>query len=152
VTSEATSEALVEAISLLRRHLRSRVGRPWPDVDLTRGEVDVLRAVRRRPGTSVNDVASSLGLAGNSVSTVVGRLERAELLRRHRDADDGRVVRLELTPAALSRLDAWRDQWVEVLAAALEHLPDGDRAAVADAVPALRRLADTVGPDPGAAQ
>ena len=44
------------------------------------------------------DAAAELGVAPNTVSTLVRQLADAGVLERVRDSADGRVVRLRLTP------------------------------------------------------
>jgi DNA-binding MarR family transcriptional regulator len=60
------------------------------------------------------------------------------------DATDRRVARLTLTPAIARKVDAWRDRRFEALGGALADLTDDDRRRVADALPALARLAEAL--------
>jgi DNA-binding MarR family transcriptional regulator len=88
----------------------------------------------------VTEAAEALALAPNTVSTLVGQLTDAGLLRREPDRDDRRVARLHVTEAARHRIEAWRDQRIELTARAVCRLAPADRDALAAAVPALTRL------------
>jgi DNA-binding MarR family transcriptional regulator len=138
----AVGEELLEAIGTLRRQVRGVVGRPWPDTDLTSSQVDLIRLVHRNPHLGVAAAAAELGLAANTVSTLVRQLCTAGLLIREGDPDDGRAARLRLTDAAAERVEVWRDQRVARVNLALKHLNARDRARIESALPSLRRLSD----------
>ncbi|GAA4336476.1 hypothetical protein GCM10023086_69750 [Streptomyces venetus] len=57
-------------------------------------EVELLRLVVTRPGIGISDAARDLGLAANSVSTLVNQLPRAGCLVRETDPADRRAARL----------------------------------------------------------
>jgi DNA-binding MarR family transcriptional regulator len=135
---------LYAAVSDLRRELRRSVRSQFPAHPLTPSQVEVLGLVRRCPDVGVGEVAASLRLAPNTVSTIVGRLVERGLVRRDPDPDDARAIRLRLTPAGHRRVHAWRDRTARTVDAALARLSDDDRAAISHAIPALERLVDAV--------
>jgi DNA-binding MarR family transcriptional regulator len=139
-TDEQLAVDLIEQVGRLRRALRRSAGTPWPSSALTGAQMELARLLRRNPGVSVNSAAEELGLAPNTVSSLVGQLVDAGLVRRTSDARDRRVARLELTPAAQRRLDAWRDERAAALRAALDRTPSPERRALERALPALERL------------
>jgi len=102
----------------------------------------LLRVVRRQPGVSVAAAAAELGVAGNTVSTLVRQLREMGLLKRDPDSRDRRVGRLALTDSARRRLSNWRDHRAASLAEALDKLEPAEREAVDVALPILARLAD----------
>ncbi|MFI6578865.1 MarR family winged helix-turn-helix transcriptional regulator [Nocardiopsis sp. NPDC050513] len=104
-------------------------------------QVEVLRTVEAHPGIGTRGVADRLQLVPNTVSTTVGELVRAGLLKRARDPSDRRAARLHLTDEGAHRLAAWGAAGDEVLSAALLRLDEDDRRAIGRALPALRRLA-----------
>lgn len=142
VATDTLARELLETMGQLRRSARSASGRPWPTADLTGAQVDLLRVVRRQPGVSVAVAAAELGVAPNTVSTLVRQLSDTGLLIRDWDASDRRVGRLALTEAARRRLEDWRDHRVAFVADALSRLEAADRATIRAALPALDRLAD----------
>lgn len=99
-------------------------------VGLTHAQHQLLLAIKGHPeprGPTIGDIAGYLNTRHHSVVGLVDRAEQAGLLRRGRDDDDGRVVRLALTAdgadriARLSRLHL--DELAQ-LAPLLEHLID----------------------------
>lgn len=107
---------------------------------LAGNQVELVRLVRRQPDTSVAEAAAELGLAPNTVSTLVKELTDMGLLKRRADPADRRVARLRLTSAASRRVGQWHDRRTALAARALDELDAGERAALATALPAIRRL------------
>ena len=103
--------------------------------------MELLRLVVASPGIRVSDAARELYLAGNSVSTLVKQLTAAGLLRREISPEDRRAALLLPTPAAKARLEAWDARRTALMRDQLALLDDPDRAALAAALPALRKLA-----------
>ncbi len=100
-----------------------------------------MRLLVRRPGLSVNDVARELGLQPSNASTAIRMLIARGTLERQQDSADARVARLYPTPAAYAARDHRERSWGEALSAVLDDLAPGDRRRLAEAAPALRRLA-----------
>ncbi len=106
--------------------------------------VEVLRVVEAQPGVSVGRVAERLGVAANTVSTLVRELAEAGLVERRRDDRDRRAASLHLTASAHERLAVWARLRDEVLATALARLPEPERADLARALPAVRHLLEVL--------
>jgi DNA-binding MarR family transcriptional regulator len=145
--AEATRELsrdLLGVIGPLRRALRraGRCGLPGPPVPSAQAEL--LRVVRVQPGIGVREAAQQLGVAPNTVSTLVNQLAAAGLLERGRDPDDRRAARLVLTQRAVRRAALWRDQREQALRAALAELDGEEREALKRAIPALRRVLEAM--------
>jgi DNA-binding MarR family transcriptional regulator len=139
------AEDLYAAVGLLRRHARRIGGRPFgdgaPAAAPTTAQLELIRLVRRNPDLSVADAAAELGLAPNTVSTLVRQLADNGVLERVRDRTDGRVVRLRLTPDTRRRVEAWLDRRTAVTARALAGIDPADRAALRRALPVLAAVA-----------
>jgi len=76
---------------------------------LTATQHQLLLAIRGHDepqGPSVGQVADYLLVRHHSAVELIDRSERAGLIRRVRDADDHRAIRLQLTPAAFATLEA----------------------------------------------
>jgi DNA-binding MarR family transcriptional regulator len=144
--SSAVSAAgeLLDATGLLRRTIRRSLRQVSAAEPLPATHCELLRLADSRPGITVADAAAELHLAPNTVSTMVSKLTRDGLLRRSRDANDGRIAQLTITPAARQRLAERRDLRAEVAGRAFFRLSPADRRALAAAVPALLRLAEGV--------
>lgn len=87
-----------------------------------------IKALADGSGPSITSVAGELLLAHHSVVELVNRAEAAGHLSRGRDLDDGRVVRLALSPAgatALARLAPHHLEELRRLRLLLRRLEDG---------------------------
>jgi DNA-binding MarR family transcriptional regulator len=97
-------------------------------VGLSHAQHQLLLAVKGHPersGPTIRDVAAYLNTRHHSAVGLVDRAERAGLLRRNRDPDDGRVVRLILTPRGedrIARLSELHLAELAQLAPLLDHL------------------------------
>ncbi|MDH6126449.1 DNA-binding MarR family transcriptional regulator [Kitasatospora sp. GP82] len=135
---------LTEQLVGLQRVLRRRLRRGLSAPPLRGAQVELLRLVAAQPGIRVSAAARELYLAGNSVSTLVNQLVRAGLLRRQPDPLDGRAALLDVTPAATDRLRAWDVRRNELVRERVADLSEEDRTALTAALPALRRLAESL--------
>jgi DNA-binding MarR family transcriptional regulator len=138
------AEELLGTLSAIRRALRRYSGRPVELSSLTGAQLELVRLLRRRPGASIADAALELRVAPNTVSTLVRQLSEAGVVARAVDGADRRVARLTIAPAISRKVDAWRDRRFEALGAALASLHRDDRDRLADALPALARLAEAL--------
>jgi DNA-binding MarR family transcriptional regulator len=133
---------LLAALGAVQRVARRTVRGSAYAQPLPPARSELLRLIARRPGISVAEAAQELGLAPNSVSTMVSKLTADGLLSRGHDAADGRAVRLTVTDNGTARIMQWRDIRAEFAGRALERLDAADRRAISAAVPALARLAE----------
>lgn len=88
----------------------------------------------------VSDLAEREAISQPGMTTLVNRLEAAGQAERYPDPSDGRATLVRITDegrAVLRRRHAAR---TELLQHELHHLEDGDRVALAAAVPAVERL------------
>jgi DNA-binding MarR family transcriptional regulator len=139
--ADTVVEGLLPAVGAVRRLLRRVAGPPAGAEDpLPASQREVLTAVGRHPGSAVAEIAHDLGLAPNSVSTIVTQLVGAGLLVRETDPADRRVGRLSLTPLADERVAWARARRRGVLHEALDRLEPGQVAALAAGVEALEAL------------
>src|SRR5688572_28154057 len=105
--AEPDYQRLLEFRTGLRRFLR------WSEeqataVGLTPAQHQLLLAIRGHPrpsGPTVGEVADYLLLRHHSTVGLIDRAEAAGLVRRDRDADDHRVVRLRLTAVGRRRIE-----------------------------------------------
>jgi DNA-binding MarR family transcriptional regulator len=86
-------------------------------------------------------LAAAEGTTQPAMTGMVARLEAQGLVRRDGDPDDGRAVLLSLTPAGADLLARRRAERADRLAGPLTGLDPDDLRAIADALPALIRLA-----------
>jgi DNA-binding MarR family transcriptional regulator len=143
-SADAVSETLLPAVGAVRRLLRRLAG-PFvttAPLEVSTSQREVLLLVGKRAGRSVAEIADELGLAPNSVSTIVTQLVGAGLLVRETDPQDRRVGRLSLTAPAQEALDAARARRRGVLHEALDRLSPRQLADLAAGIDALEALAE----------
>ncbi|MFJ4688958.1 MarR family winged helix-turn-helix transcriptional regulator [Streptomyces sp. NPDC091377] len=141
---ESFPEEFADALVGVQRLIRRRVRAEMPDPRLRGAEVELLRLVTARPGIRISEAAKKLYLAGNSVSTLVNQLARDGWLVRETDPADRRAARLVPTPAAETRLADWRRRRARLVRQQVARLDDADRATLRAALPAMRRLAESL--------
>jgi DNA-binding MarR family transcriptional regulator len=78
------------------------------------------------------------------MSQLVGRLEQDGLVARAVDGDDRRAVLVAISDPGRAVIGVRRAQRAAIFDEALGRLDDGDRAAIAAALPALDRLVDAI--------
>jgi DNA-binding MarR family transcriptional regulator len=72
-------------------------------VDIPRGQANVLCTVAKRDGLTQSEIAEELSVQGATVTNMLQRLEEAGLVVRRRDADDNRLVRVYITDTGLEK-------------------------------------------------
>jgi DNA-binding MarR family transcriptional regulator len=141
---EPLAAQLSKLLGKVGRALRYRTRAAQDALGVTGSEAELLRLLGRRPGIPVQAAATELGIASNSVSTLVKQLSRQGFLHRGSDPLDGRVASLRLT----ERADAWVNEVgnarEEALTTALAQLGPEDRANLEAALPALAHLAQAL--------
>ena len=140
--SAEVADLLLAQMARIRRAGRRYSGRPAELSLLTGAQLELVKLVRRRPGVSVAEAAGDLGLAANTVSTLVRQLSEMGLIQRRVSDTDRRVARLELSAGINKRVDAWRDRRVTSVAAEIAELAGEERELLARAVELLAQVAD----------
>ncbi|MCJ0905321.1 MarR family winged helix-turn-helix transcriptional regulator [Rhodococcus sp. ARC_M6] len=135
------SDDVLETLGQLRRGTRKASGRPFAERPLGGAQIELVRLLRRNPGLSVAEAATKLGVAANTVSTLVRQLADDGVIERVVDGADRRVARLALSKEARERVEYWRDRRSVVVGQALSSLSADDQAHIEAALPALTRLA-----------
>jgi DNA-binding MarR family transcriptional regulator len=141
-TADAVTEALMPAVGALRRLLRRVAGPAFDSDKVSVSQREVLVMVGRHPGSPVAEIARELGMAPNSVSTIVTQLVAAGLVARETDPHDRRVGRLSLTPQASGQAASAVARRRGVLHDALDRLGPQQLADLANGIDALGALAD----------
>jgi len=107
--------------------------------ELSFTEAKVLNTLRDGP-RRITELAEYEGLAQPTTTLLVKRLEELSLVRRERQADDGRVVLVSLEPAGLQALENFRIQFKALLSADLASATDEHIEALVTATQALDSL------------
>ncbi len=104
---------------------------------VSRSELQVLLALRYRPGRTVSEVRAALGMTVPTFARLIGGLDARGLIARERGAGDGRRRRLSLSDAGMTLTTP--------LAAALrDRLRLAFRASGPEAVAGARRVLDAL--------
>jgi DNA-binding MarR family transcriptional regulator len=138
------TESLLAALATVGRQVRRLAQRPAEFELLTGAQLELIRLLRRRPGLSVAEAAAELHLAPNTVSTLVRQLGDAGMVRRQIHESDRRIACLELSTHTEHTFDAFRDRRLVTLGKGVAGLSADDRRRLADALPALDRLAEVL--------
>jgi DNA-binding MarR family transcriptional regulator len=101
---EYVSSQLLGRALVLTRLLAKQV-----NSELSRTEATMLNTLRGGP-RRITELAECDGLAQPTTTLLVKRLEEIGLVRRERQADDGRVVLVSLEPAGIQALEDFRAQ------------------------------------------
>jgi DNA-binding MarR family transcriptional regulator len=90
----------------------------------------------------LTELAQAQGVSQPGMTQLVTRMEREGLVRRTANSGDRRGVVVEVTAAGLDLLERRRAERADALQHLLDRLDPQDRAAIADALPALARLVE----------
>lgn len=144
LTSGTPLDELAALVARLRRSMRRAARAAQPTSQLSVAQVELLTALHGHTGIRAGDVATSLRMAPNSVSTLAQGLEAIGMLRRSAGVHDRRTVELTLSAAGIEAVREWQATNATMLGVALEGLSDQDRKALAAALPAIRHLIDLI--------
>ena len=128
------SSQLLPGAALLTRLLVRQLGGKW-----SRTEVSLLSTLSYGP-RRITELADFERLAQPTMTQLVKRLEQSGLLTRERQADDGRVVLVDLTEAGRAAVEDFRAQASAALGTCLTEMPDAQVEALAVATETLARL------------
>ncbi len=139
---------LAAVISPLRRTLlaAARAAERLPEIP--DAQIEVIRALPRGTVATSGELAARLGLNRSTVSNLLTAMEAAGLVARRQHTGDRRRVEIAATARALDLFDRFDHASAALVSAAAATLPDGDRAALAAALPALERLRDALAGTP----
>jgi DNA-binding MarR family transcriptional regulator len=131
---DLVSRQLLPGAALLARLLVRQLG-----AGISRTEVGLLSTLSRGP-QRITTLAELEGLAQPTTTTMVKQLEQRGLVKRERQADDGRVVLVNLTDAGSVTLEDYRSRVRAMLGTYLSEIPDEQVEALAAATDAVTQL------------
>ncbi|MFH9126278.1 MarR family winged helix-turn-helix transcriptional regulator [Streptomyces griseoaurantiacus] len=139
-TAARAARDLTVVINRLRRRLRSVA----EDEDLTPPQVSALTLVGKHGAATASALASAEGVRPQSMATTLAALDRAGLIHRNPDPEDGRRQLITLTPAGRERIEGDRRARHRWLARTLEERYDEEeRRTLLDALTLLERLTES---------
>ena len=137
-------ERLIDDMQTLY-HLIRRASHPVKRAEMTSEQHWLLRLLRRRGTLSISELAELLGVTGSSVTTACKRLEKAGLVRRERQSDDERMVRVLLTEQGNEQIEAWQQRRRDFLQMLLAPLDDDQQVVLQDLLERILRDAEQNG-------
>jgi DNA-binding MarR family transcriptional regulator len=96
-------------------------------IGMHRAQAALLCRLFVQDGMTQSELADQLSVQGATVTNMLQRMEETGLVRRRRDDDDNRLVRVNLTEAGRERELAITDQFVKLEHAVFEDISDDDR-------------------------
>jgi DNA-binding MarR family transcriptional regulator len=127
---------LIPTTSLLTRLIAKQLG-----AELSRTDAGVLNTLSRGP-RRITELAQLEGLAQPTMTLLIKQLEQRGLVRRARDADDGRAVLISIADAGAAMIEDLRVRFAAALGPHLEELSDDQLAALRASTEALGTLVD----------
>ncbi|GMV86736.1 MAG: hypothetical protein AMXMBFR80_25910 [Dehalococcoidia bacterium] len=98
--------------------------RAWAEMGLTTAQLRVLFLVREAPGVTAGELAQRTGVTPPTISGIVDRLVKMDLVRREDDESDRRLVRNMLTgqgAAVCSRLEQGTESFTRRILMEMDH-------------------------------
>jgi DNA-binding MarR family transcriptional regulator len=137
-------------VARLAGEVRTEVGRlayhlrtPATRSGITPTRLAALSALNRYPnGVRQGDLAELMNMSAPSMTRLVEIMEEAGWVERRRDPADQRCLLLVLSPVGRKTIETVRDEAATQLSEEMTDLTADERAALAAAVPVLRKLAD----------
>lgn len=86
---------LFKEVMMLLKHNMSKL---FEDCGMTGPQGMVMGTISKLGKTKISDLSSNLGLSNSTISGIIDRLEKQEMVVRERSEEDKRVVYVSLTP------------------------------------------------------
>jgi MarR family transcriptional regulator, organic hydroperoxide resistance regulator len=135
--AETITDHLNSIRALLRQGEQAKIG----SIGLPAQQVALLRELSFLDGQPLKELSQRLGLAHSTVSGIVDRLEKKDLVERRPDPEDRRFTRIHLTNAVQQYLNnELRSKRASRLTAVLENTQPEERADILKGLALLRRL------------
>jgi len=106
---------------------------------ITPQQADAVELLESRGTLSTSTLAALLGIDPSTASRNLAGLERAGLIARKRDGDDGRQTEVRLTPKGKRVAEALAADTQRAFNALLERVPRGERQGVFEAFELIAR-------------
>ena len=133
---------LADLVARLRRAMRRAARRSSPDLELSVAQLELMTAVASMPSARSGELADSLHIAPNSVSTLTNDLVELGMIERCRGTADRRTVELNLTSRGRKSLALWQATNEELISVALTSLTADDSRRIARALSSLRNFVE----------
>ncbi len=142
-TSRVADPLIVQHLRTISRALRHNIAGRAEELGITVSQLSVLWSLWQGDGVLTSKLIEGTDLDGGTITGVIDRLEAKGFVRRERDAEDRRVVRVFLTAAGRKLETPLRRIVAEIEERALDGLTAAE-------VQRLARMLDRVGDNLGA--
>lgn len=115
--------------------------------ELSLTALSTLSTIERTGPRRLTDLAVGEGVTQPSMSVLVNQLESLGLVERQSDAQDGRVVRVAITPAGHEHLSTLRKVGASVFEVLIDKLASSEAASLRAALPAFGRMLELADDD-----
>ena len=133
---------IITRIGRIRKALKREFELRAARLDITSSQLQVLRCLWRGDGVTISALTCDASSDGGTVTGILDRLERKELIRRQRSHADRRVVQIWLTDAGRDLEKPLTDIIEEINEMALIGL---DEVAQQQLIGALEKVSDNLG-------
>jgi DNA-binding MarR family transcriptional regulator len=127
VEGQQDVQRIVEAIVFLYTEGRRVTKGVARQHGLTGPQVTALKMLQASDGMSLSGLSARMSARNSTITGIVDRMEKQELVRRVRSDEDRRVVCLHLTDEGRKMADTIPVSSIEIFADALSSLPEDDR-------------------------
>lgn len=142
--SESEIKETAEALARVLPALGLMVTEPLPELLRdSRSQMILLQVVSQRKAAIVSEVATAMGIAVPTASTMIRKMVEKGLLARTHHPEDWRSVHLSLTPAGIRLLEGMTQRRTERVAELIRDLPEQQAATLREAVKILLQLTAT---------
>jgi DNA-binding MarR family transcriptional regulator len=105
---------------------------------ITRVQWLLLRYLYSKPDRTIGQLAAHLDVRQSTMSQMLDRLEKVELIKRRTDLQDARIKLVELTPTGILFIRQTEETWMEALAEPFAHFSNKEKQ---DLVGLMEKLA-----------
>lgn len=131
-------EHFVAHLQTINRHIRNSGSNPNLQ-QITRVQWLLLRHLKRRGGCTIGQLADYLNVRSSTMSQMIDRLEKANLVSREMTPADARVKNVCLTEAGEDMIRQSEAHWIQELAGPFEHFSEEERTQL---VNLMKKLVD----------
>lgn len=117
----------------------------WEAEGLTTAQLRVLYRLNVECGLKAGDLATHLGVSPSTVTGIIDRLEKVDLVERQADPDDRRAVRAALTAHGRETISMLTFESRAYMRSILERLSDAELDAAAIALTRMNQVAQGLG-------
>lgn len=138
--SRAIARSVIDGVRRLNRGLRLAARRVERETGLSAAQLFMLYHLAEAPAKSLKDLAARTFTDRSSVSAVVDRLEKADLVTRTSSPHDGRQQLIRINGRGIRKLAAAPPAPADLLLEAMGKLPRADAVRLGKALAALNTV------------